>query len=55
VNGHIRLILSKAEKKVKEIEQETNVNKLAFFYQDFSGLNSRYAQNIAKKIYELVK
>lgn len=55
VTQYIRLILERSEKKVKELELDSSLNRLGYFYQEYSSLGSRQASTIARRINSLLQ
>lgn len=55
VSQYIRLILERSENKVKELELDASLNRLSYFYQEYSSLGSRQATTIIKRINNLLQ
>ena len=55
VSQYIRLILERSDKKIKELELDTTLSRLSYFYQEYSSLGSRQASMIAKRINTLLQ
>ncbi len=54
VNQYVRSILERSENKVKELELESTLSRLSYFYQEYASLGARHASVVARRINHLL-
>jgi hypothetical protein len=55
VGPYSKSIFERSENKLKELEQDSSLNRLCYFYQELCGLNSKSSNSVARRIGELIK